>query len=112
MSTGTIKFFNAGKGFGFVARDGGGADIFLPGAAATAAGIGNVRPGQRVSFEQAPDKKGPKIVSIRLLQPEVPKPPAPAAPRVTVYCDPSSEVVADVLSTVRAAGYQMQMIDY
>src|ERR1700744_4221767 len=108
MSTGTIKFFNAGKGFGFVTPDGGGADIFLPGAAATAAGIGNVKPGQPVSFEQAPDQKGPKIVSIQMLEPLAPKAPVVAAPRVTVYCDPASEAVADVLSTVRAAGYQLQ----
>lgn len=112
MSTGTIKFFNANKGFGFVTPDGGGADIFLPAAAATAAGVANVKPGQRVTFEQAPDKKGPKIVALQLLGEPVVRPTVAPAARVTVYCDPSSDSAADVLGAVRAAGYQLQLIDY
>ena len=112
MSTGTIKFFNANKGFGFVTPDGGGADIFLPAAAATAAGVANVKPGQRVTFEQAPDKKGPKVVMLQLLGEPIAKVPAPVAARVTVFCDPSSDSAADVLGAVRGAGYQLQLVDY
>ena len=110
MTTGTIKFFNASKGFGFVTADGGGADIFLPAATVTASGIANVSPGQRVTFEQAADKKGPKAVTLQLLGEPVVKAPAPE--RVKVYCDPTSDVVADVLSVIRAAGYQLQLLDY
>jgi len=110
MTTGTIKFFNASKGFGFVTPDGGGADIFLPAATVTASGIANVSPGQRVTFEQAADKKGPKAVTLQLLGEPVVKAPAPE--RVKVYCDPTSDVVADVLSVIRAAGYQLQLLDY
>ena len=112
MTTGTIKFFNASKGFGFVTPDGGGADIFLPAAAVTASGIAIVIPGQRVTFEQAPDKKGPKVVALQPLGETVVRAPAPAPERVEVYCDPSSDVVADVLSIIRTAGYQMQLLDY
>jgi CspA family cold shock protein len=112
MTTGTIKFFNASKGFGFVTPDGGGADVFLPAATVTAAGIAAVSPGQRVTFEQAADKKGPKAVMLRLLGEPVVKAPAPAPERVAVYCDPTSDVVADVLSIIRAAGYQLQVLDY
>jgi CspA family cold shock protein len=112
MTTGTIKFFNASKGFGFVTPDGGGADIFLPAAAVTASGLAAVNPGQRVTFEQAPDKKGSKVVTLQLLGEPVVKVLAPAPERVKVYCDPSSDVVADVLNVVRAAGYQSQLIDY
>jgi CspA family cold shock protein len=112
MTTGTIKFFNASKGFGFVTPDGGGADIFLPAAAVTASGIAIVSPGQRVTFEQAADKKGPKVVALQLLGETVVKALAPAPERVKVYCDPSSDVVADVLSVIRAAGYQLQLLDY
>lgn len=67
MTTGTIKFFNASKGIGFVTPDGGGADIFLPAATVTVSGIAIVSPGQRVTFEQAADKKGPKVVMLKLL---------------------------------------------
>ena len=112
MTTGTIKFFNASKGFGFVTPDGGGADIFLPAATVTASGIAIVNPGQRVTFEQAPDKKGPKVVALQLLGETVVKAPAPGPERVKVYCDPSSDVVADILSVIRAAGYQLQLLDY
>jgi CspA family cold shock protein len=116
MTTGTIKFFNAGKGFGFVTPDGGGADIFLPAAALTAGGIPTVKPGQRVTFEQAADKKGPKVVTLQLLGETAVKAPAPAPERdrerVTVYCDPGADVVADILGAIRAAGYEMQLLDY
>ena len=112
MTTGTIKFFNASKGFGFVTPDGGGADIFLPAATLTASGIAAVNPGQRVTFEQAPDKKGPKVVALQLLGEAVVKALAPAPERLKVYCDPSSDAVADVLSVVRASGYQLQLLDY
>jgi CspA family cold shock protein len=112
MTTGTIKFFNASKGFGFVTPDGGGADLFLPAATVTASGIAIVRPGQRVTFEQAADKKGPKVVALKLMGEPVVKVLAPALERVKVYCDPTSDVVADVLSVIRAAGYQLQLLDY
>lgn len=112
MTTGTIKFFNAGKGFGFVTPDGGGADIFLPAATLKACGLASVSPGQRVTFEQAADKKGPKVVTIKLLGETVAKAVEPAAERISVYCDPSSDTVADVLSAVRAAGYQVHLLDY
>jgi CspA family cold shock protein len=113
MSIGTIKFFNASKGFGFVTPDGGGADIFLPGATVTASGIATVNPGQRVTFEQAADKKGPKVVALQLLAEPAVRAPAPPPPeRVKVYCDPSSDIVADILSVIRAAGYQLQLLDY
>ncbi len=112
MTTGTIKFFNPNKGFGFVTPDGGGADIFLPAATLTASGIAVASPGQRVTFEQAADKKGPKVIALQLLGEPVVKALAPAPERVKVYCDPSSDVVADVLSVIRAAGYPMQLLDY
>src|ERR1700712_1241968 len=76
MTTGTIKFFSASKGFGFVTPDGGGADIFLPAAAVTTSGLVAVSPGQRVTFEHAPDKKGPKVITLQLLGETVAKAPA------------------------------------
>ena len=77
MRIGTIKFFNAGKGFGFVTPDGGGADIFLPAAALAASGLKAVKQGARVSFEQAPDPRGLKVVTLKPLEEAPPNPHSP-----------------------------------
>jgi cold shock CspA family protein/arsenate reductase-like glutaredoxin family protein len=114
MSTGTVKFFNTSKGFGFITPDVGGADIFLPGASVTAAGLANIKPGQRVTFEHAPDTKGPKVVSLTLIgeAPAKPAVVAPPAERVTIYCDPASDAAADVLALVQEEDHQPALHDY
>jgi CspA family cold shock protein len=111
MSQGTIKFFNAAKGFGFVTPDGGGADIFLPAAAVTAAGVPAIKPGQRIAYEQAPDTKGPKIVSLTLVGEAPARPQAPAAPRVTIYGDAGADATADAAEAVRALGFTLALQD-
>jgi CspA family cold shock protein len=55
---GTVKFFNATKGFGFIAPDEGGKDVFVHATAVEAAGIPALNEGDRVSFELADDKRG------------------------------------------------------
>jgi cold shock protein len=67
--TGTVKFFNVNKGFGFITPDGGGPDIFLHVTAVERAGLSALNEGQRVSFETEPDKKGkgPKAVNLQLI---------------------------------------------
>lgn len=67
--TGTVKFFNMNKGFGFITPDGGGPDIFLHVTAVEQAGLASLNEGQRVSFDTEPDKKGkgPKAVNLRLV---------------------------------------------
>ena len=112
MPSGTIKFFNAAKGFGFVTPDAGDADIFLPAATLAANGLKSVKPGQRVTFEQAPDSKGPKVIALELLGDAPVKAQPPPPDRVSVYCDPSSDSAADVLNEIRTAGYQLQLHDY
>ncbi|MBV9548238.1 MAG: cold shock domain-containing protein [Alphaproteobacteria bacterium] len=111
MNKGTIKFFSAHKGFGFITADEGGKDIFLPATA-----LGEVKPqhliaGQRVEFNAVPDAKGPKVSEIRLLGKPAPAPIA-AAPAIIVYCDPSSETAEDVLLAIRQAGMSLQVVDY
>ena len=64
--TGTVKFFNMAKGFGFIAPEGGGKDVFVHVSAVEAAGLRSLTEGQRVSFEIEADKKGPKAVDIKL----------------------------------------------
>jgi cold shock CspA family protein/arsenate reductase-like glutaredoxin family protein len=112
MRSGTIKFFNAGKGFGFVTPDGGDADIFLPAAALTASGLESVKQGLRVTFEQAPDTKGPKVIALKLLGDAPAKAHPPSPDRVSVYYDPGSDIAADLLNEVRSSGYPLQLHNY
>ena len=63
MTHGTVKFFNAAKGFGFITPDSGGKDIFVSAASVSSAGIGALKPGQRVAFDIKPDTRGPMAVN-------------------------------------------------
>jgi CspA family cold shock protein len=62
---GTVKFFNTSKGFGFIAPDGGGKDVFVHATALEAAGMSSLSEGQKVSFETQPDAKGSKAVNLK-----------------------------------------------
>ena len=65
MTIGTVKFFNSTKGFGFIAPEGGGKDVFVHATAVEAAGMRSLNEGQRVSFEIQPDAKGSKAVNLK-----------------------------------------------
>ena len=66
--SGTVKFFNSAKGFGFITPDGASKDVFVHVSALEKAGIPHLNDGQRVTFETEPDRagKGPKAVAIQL----------------------------------------------
>jgi CspA family cold shock protein len=57
MATGTVKFFNAERGYGFIAPEEGGPDVFLHISALEAAGIPDVREGDRLSFDAVMDQR-------------------------------------------------------
>jgi CspA family cold shock protein len=57
MASGTVKWFNDAKGFGFITQDGGGDDVFVHHTAIVADGFRSLQEGQKVEFEV---KKGPK----------------------------------------------------
>lgn len=61
MTTGTVKWFNSQKGFGFIAPDDGGSDAFVHISAVERAGINDLREGQKVDFELVSDRKSGKM---------------------------------------------------
>ena len=67
MAQGTVKWFNAEKGYGFIAVDGGGADVFVHYSAIHADGYKSLDEGQRVEFEVGTGQKGPQAESVRLV---------------------------------------------
>jgi CspA family cold shock protein len=58
MSTGTVKFFNTAKGFGFIRPDDGSKDVFVHVSAVERAGLGSLNEGQKLSFELEQGKDG------------------------------------------------------
>jgi len=62
---GTVKWYNATKGFGFIATDRGGKDIFVHASALERAGIMGLAEGQRVAVDVADGQKGPEAVTLR-----------------------------------------------
>ena len=65
MTIGTVKFFNEGKGYGFIAPDGGGNDAFVHITAVERAGMRTLRENQRVSYDLEKDNRG-KVSAVNL----------------------------------------------
>ncbi|MBQ0901285.1 MULTISPECIES: cold-shock protein [unclassified Micromonospora] len=67
MAFGTVKWFNADKGFGFIAQDGGGADVFAHFSAISSSGFRSLDENQRVEFDVEQGQKGLQAANIRLV---------------------------------------------
>ena len=67
MATGTVKWFNAEKGFGFIAPDDGSADVFAHFSAITGSGYRSLEEGQKVEFEVAQGPKGLQAENITVI---------------------------------------------
>ena len=65
--TGTVKWFNVDKGFGFIARDDGGKDVFVHISALERSGLTGLSEGDRVLFDVAEGRKGPEAAKVRLV---------------------------------------------
>ena len=66
MTTGTVKWFNATKGYGFIAPEGGASDVFVHVSALERSGITSLADGQKVSFELEQDRKSGKSSAVNL----------------------------------------------
>jgi CspA family cold shock protein len=66
MTTGTVKFYNGSKGYGFIAPDDGGKDVFVHATALERAGLHTLREGQKVSFDVQTDARSGKLAVSRL----------------------------------------------
>ncbi len=66
MTTGTVKFYNGQRGFGFIQPDDGGKDVFVHATALERAGIRGLIEGQKVAFDTAQDARSGKVAVSRL----------------------------------------------
>ena len=67
MATGTVKWFNSEKGFGFIEQDGGGADVFVHYSAIESSGYRDLADGQKVEFDVTQGAKGPQAEKVRVI---------------------------------------------
>jgi len=67
MAQGSVKWFNGEKGFGFIAQDGGGPDVFVHYSEIQGSGFKSLDEGQRVEFEIGQGQKGPQAQSVRAI---------------------------------------------
>ena len=66
MNTGTVKWFNEQKGYGFIQPDNGGKDVFVHVSAVERSGLRSLREGQKVSYELETDRRNGKMSAVNL----------------------------------------------
>jgi arsenate reductase len=119
MATGTVKYFNSAKGFGFILADGGGADVFVHATAVEQAGLPPLVEGQRLTYETEPDPKGAKAVNLVAFPGDGGVIPAHKATpnneglsQLTIYHNPDCQNSLNTLALLRTAGHQPRIVEY
>ena len=122
MALGTVKFFNASKGFGFISPDIGGGDIFVHASAFQATGVQSLIEGQRVTYDTDSDAKGLKVTKLELVAPDggtahsgehsapIGKPDKDLV--LTIYHNPECTTSSNTLREIQAAGYEPRIVEY
>jgi len=96
VPTGKVKFYDADKGFGFVAGDSGEGDVFVP-SSALPQGVTGLKGGQRIEFSIAEGRRGAQALSVRLLDPA----PSVAVNRRVAGRKPADEMVVIVEDVIK-----------
>ena len=120
MAFGTVKFFNATKGFGFISPNEGSADIFMHASAFQSPEMQELSVGQRVTYDTESDAKGVKAINIKLAGDAVPAAAGGATPgransddlALTIYHNPDCATSNNTLMEIRAAGYEPKIVEY
>ena len=98
MATGTVKWSNESKGFGFIAPDGGGKDVFCHQSAIRTPGVRSLSDGQKVEFDVKQGPKGPQADNVKVV----------ARARVSrshpAVCTKSKNVTTEAAALSRGAG--------
>ena len=67
MATGVVKWFSDAKGYGFIAPDGGGKDLFVHYTSVTGSGFRTLREGAKVTFEAREGQNGPEAIDVEMV---------------------------------------------
>lgn len=68
MATGVVKWFSDAKGYGFIAPDGGGKDLFVHYTSVTGSGFRTLQEGAKVSYEAREGQKGPEAIDVQPIE--------------------------------------------
>jgi arsenate reductase len=119
MASGTVKYFNAAKGFGFILPDGGGGDVFVHATAIEQAGLPPLIEGQRLTYDMEPDPKGAKATNLALSVADgATAPPSKTsssngrALEFTIYHNPDCQNSLNALLLLRKAGHEPRIVEY